>query len=238
MPMMGATAPVAVETAGATVPAAEAADVVVEVTAFAAVAGVCVADVLSAPATGASAPAVVPASEAGAWVTVAIGALPEVAVEGADPAAVAAGTADAELTVPDPELPEPLAGAEAPELVALAGRLGAAAPTPDVADETAEETCDVAELTAEVTGLAAELTAEVTGDAVELTVEVTAERGDDGSVSEVAACACRENRSMITKIPAAAIASCTARRAMQRRIGCGITSSHSPETGRGTRAHH
>jgi len=215
--------------------------VVVEVTAFAAVAGVCVADVLSAPATGASAPAVVPASEAGAWVTVAIGALPEVAVEGADPAAVAAGTADpaeAELTVPDPELVEPLAGAEAPELVALAGRLGAAAPTPDVADETAEETCDVAELTAEVTGLAAELTAEVTGDAVELTVEVTAERGDDGSVSEVAACACRENRSMITKIPAAAIASCTARRAMQRRIGCGITSSHSPETGRGTRAHH
>ena len=159
--------------------------------------------------------------------TVAIGALPEVAVEGADPAAVAAGTADAELTVPDPELPEPLAGAEAPELVALAGRLGAAAPTPDVADETAEETCGVAELTAEVTG-----------DAVELTVEVTAERGDDGSVSEVAACACRENRSMITKIPAAAIASCTARRAMQRRIGCGITSSHSPETGRGTRAHH
>jgi hypothetical protein len=227
---MGATAPVAVETAGATVPAVEAADVVlVEVTAFAAVAGVRVADVLSAPATGASAPVVVPASEAGAWVTAAIGALPEVAVEGADPADDAVGTADlaeAELTVPDPEL------------VALAEGLGAAAPTPDVADEAVEETCDVAELTADVTGLVAELTAEVTGDAVELTAEVTAERGDVGSVSEVAACACRENRSMITKIPAAAIASCTARRAMQRRIGCGMTSSHSPETGRGTRAHY
>jgi len=192
----------------------------VEVTAFVAVAGVCVAAVeLSASATGASAPVVVPASESGASATVAIGVLPEVAVEGADPGAVAAGTADppkAELTVPDPELVEPLAGAEAPEPVAPPGELGAAGAAPEVA-------CDAVE---------------VTGDVAELTTEVTGERGDAGSVSEVAACACRENRSMITKIPAATIASCTARRAMRRRIGCGTSSSHSPETGRGTRAHY
>jgi hypothetical protein len=106
-----------------------------------------------------------------------------------------------------------------------------------VVREAVEETGDVAELTAEVTGDVAEPTAEVTGDVAEPTAEVTAERGDPGSVSEVAACACRENRSMITKIPAAAIASCTARRAMRRRIGCGMSSSHSPGTGRGPRAH-
>ena len=166
--------------------------VLVEMTAFAAVAGVCVADVLSGLATGASAPVAVPASEAGVWV--AAGAALEVACEAVEA-------------------------------------------TGDVAELTAEATGFVAELTAEVTGDVAELTAEVTGDAVELTVEVTAESGDPGSVSEVAACACRENRSMITKIPAAAIASCTARRAMRRTIGCDMSSSHSPETGRGTRAH-
>jgi len=183
VPVMGATAPVTVETAGAAVPAAETGDAVLAaVTAFAAVAGVCVADMLSAPATGASAPVAVPASEAGEW--------------------VAAGAAL------------------------------------EVACEAVEETGDVAELTAEATGFVAELTAEVTGDVAELTVEVTAESRDPGSVSEVAACACRENRSMITKIPAAAIASCTARRAMRRRIGCGMSSSHWPETGLGTRAHY
>jgi hypothetical protein len=108
----------------------------------------------------------------------------------------------------------------------------------EVTDEAVEETGDVAELTAEVTGDVAELAAEVTGDAVELTAEVTVESGNPGGVSEVAACACRENRSMTTNIPAATIASCTARRAMRRTIDCGITSSHSPETGRGTRARH
>jgi hypothetical protein len=105
--------------------------------------------------------------------------------------------------------------------------------TGDVAELTAEVTGDVAELAAEVTGDATELTAEVTGDAAELTVEVTVESGDPSGVSEAAACACRENRSIITNIPAATIASCTARRAMRRTIGCGMSSSHSPETGRG-----
>jgi hypothetical protein len=229
-------------------------EMLVEATAFVTVAGVCVAaDGLTAPATEASAPVVVPASEVGAWATVAIGALPEVAVEEADPAAVAAGTADvaeAELTAPDPELVESLPGREAPDPLAPAEGLGAAAgaarevvceaveETGDVAELTAELSGDVAELAAEVTGDAAEPTAEVTGDAVELTVEVTVESGDPSGVSEAAACACRENRSMITNIPAATIANCTARRAMRRTIGCGMSSSHWPETGRGTRAHY
>jgi hypothetical protein len=190
--------------------------VLVDVTAFVAVADVCVAaDGLSAPVTGASAPVVVPAREAGASATVAIGALPEVAVEGAVVA----------------ELTAVVTGEVAEE-------------TGDVAELTAVVTGDVAELTAVVTGdvaelVVAELTAEVTGDVTELTGEVTAERGDPGSgVSEVAACACRENTSMMTNIPAATIASCTARRAMRRKIGCGMSSSHWPETGRGTRAHY
>jgi hypothetical protein len=188
------------------VPTAETGDaVLVDVTAFVAVAGVCVtADGLSAPATGASAPVVVPARVVGASATVAIGALPEVAVDGA---------VVAELTV---------------------------VVTGDVAELTVVVTGDVAEETGDMAEVAvAELTAEVTGDVRELTGEVTAERGDpDSGVSELAACACRENTSMITNIPAATIASCTARRAMRRKIGCGMSSSHWPETGRGTRAHY
>jgi len=264
VPVMGAIAPVAVETAGARVLAVETGDIVLaEVTAFVPVADVCVtvADELSAPATGASVPVVVPASEAGAWATVPIG-VSEVTVEGVDPAAAATGTADVaadpELTVADPELVEPLPCAEEPESVVPTGGLEAAWAS-DVACETvalacetvvlaceaAEETGDVAELMSEVTGDVEELAAEVIDDAAELTAEVTGdaaevtvESDDPDGVSEVAACACRENRSMITNIPAATIASCTARRAMRRTIGCGMSSSHSPETGRGTRAHH
>jgi hypothetical protein len=125
-----------------------------------------------------------------------------------------------------------------------AGLGAAAVVAPEVACEAVEVTGDVAEvtgavteLTAEVTGDVTELTGDVTGDVTELTAEVTVERGDPGGGgSEVAACACRENRNMTTNIPAATIASCTARRAMRRTIGCGMSSSHSPETGRGTRA--
>jgi hypothetical protein len=41
----------------------------------------------------------------------------------------------------------------------------------------------------------------------------------------VAACACRENTSKTASIPKAKIATCTARRAMCRKIGWGIGSS-------------
>jgi hypothetical protein len=222
VPATGATVPVAAEAAGATVPAAGTGDVVlVEVAAFVAVAGVSVAaDGLSAPAAGARAPVVVPASEVVAWVTVTTGALPEVAVDWAG----LGGTAGA------PEV--------ACEAVEETGDVTepTVEETGDVTELTVEVTGDVTELTVEVTGDVTELAVEVTGDVTELATEVTGERGDAGDVSEVAACACRENRSISTKIPAATIASCTARKAMRRTIGCGITSSHSPETGRGTRA--
>lgn len=71
--------------------------------------------------------------------------------------------------------------------------------------------------------------AEVTDDVTVLRVELTPERAADGpelpgnGLSSVAACACRENRSIITRIPAATSASCIARRAMRRAIGCCMT---------------
>ena len=81
-----------------------------------------------------------------------------------------------------------------------------------------------------MTGLAADTgterpgadTAEVTAEAAEVTADV----GVDGGV--VAAVACRENTSKRTRIPAAAIATCTARQAMRRKISCGMSSSAPP----------
>jgi hypothetical protein len=55
-----------------------------------------------------------------------------------------------------------------------------------------------------LTGAAAEVRAEATGDVADVAA-------DDG---KVAACACRENTNKTAKIPAARIATCTARRAM------------------------
>jgi hypothetical protein len=46
----------------------------------------------------------------------------------------------------------------------------------------------------------------------------------------VAAYACRENTSKMTSIPAATIATCTARRATCRKIGCGMSSSRTTGT--------
>jgi len=71
---------------------------------------------------------------------------------------------------------------------------------------------------ADVTGLAAALTADPTGERAE---DVVDPRGD--RVSRVDACACLENSIMTKKIPAATIASCIARRAMRRAIGCGMS---------------
>ena len=64
-------------------------------------------------------------------------------------------------------------------------------------------------MTAEVTGAAAEVTAEVTGlPEPEL---VAAGAAAEAVGAEVAACACRENTSKMVRIPAAKIATCTAR---------------------------
>ena len=51
-------------------------------------------------------------------------------------------------------------------------------------------------------------------------------------VGAVAACACRENSSKAVRIPAATIATCTARRAMRRTTSCGTSCSHSTGTDR------
>jgi hypothetical protein len=91
----------------------------------------------------------------------------------------------------------------------------------DVADDTAEETGLVTDDTAEGTGVA-----EGAGIAgVEAETEGTDGVTADGGV--VAACACLEKTSRITKIPAARIASCTARRATWRAIGSGTGNSRS-----------
>ena len=85
--------------------------------------------------------------------------------------------------------------------VALAAAELAAGATVDAAEVTADA--------AEVTGDAAEVTAdaaEVTGDAADVTVGTAGAGG-----AEVAACACRENTSKMVRIPAAKIATCTAR---------------------------
>jgi hypothetical protein len=84
------------------------------------------------------------------------------------------------------------------------------------AGAAADTTADAAD----VTGAAADATGAGTAGA-ELTGGVGVAEG-----AKVAACACRENTSKTARIPAAAIATCTARRAMCRKIGCGMCSSH------------
>jgi hypothetical protein len=69
------------------------------------------------------------------------------------------------------------------------------------------------------------VTAEVTVPMAEVT-----EVGQGLLGGVVAACACRENASKASMIPAATIATCTARRATCRTIGCGMSSSRTTGT--------
>jgi hypothetical protein len=86
----------------------------------------------------------------------------------------------------------------------------------------------VAVVAAEVTGPVA---AEVAAVTAEVAGAVTAEvPGPESAAAEVAACACREDTSKTARIPAATIANWTARRAMQRKIGCGMSSSRTTGT--------
>ena len=158
----------------------------------------------------------VPVAEAAAEVTVPVagapadvtGAAAEVLVPG--PVLIAA----AEVLVPDPVLglvPDPVLGPVA-----------------------AEVTVPVAEAAADVTGASAPVRVPVAvlGPEPELVLgpvaaEVTVPEPTGGVV---AACACRENASKTARIPAATIATCTARRAMCRKIGCGMSSSRTNGT--------
>ena len=88
------------------------------------------------------------------------------------------------------ELPEPVA----PELVPVGLAPAAAGP------ECPVRACDAALTVEPITELAVE-----TGESAEEWA------GPGGGGGSVAACACRENTSMTTKIPAATIASCTTR---------------------------
>ena len=69
------------------------------------------------------------------------------------------------------------------------------------------------------------VTAEVTEPMADVTGPVAEVTGPAEAGGTVAACACRENTSKATMIPAATIATCTARRAMSRTIGCAMSSS-------------
>jgi hypothetical protein len=79
----------------------------------------------------------------------------------------------------------------------------------------------VVPVTAEVT----EPMADVTEPVAEVSGPVAEVSGPVAAGGAVAACAWRENASRATMIPAATIATCTARRAMSRTIGCGMSSS-------------
>jgi hypothetical protein len=120
-------------------------------------------------------------------------------------------------------------------------------PAEDPERGEAELAGDAAERVAEATGATAEPTAEVTGDVAEPTAEPTTEETDGteptveeavdvcfdvrGASAAVAACPGRENRSKMTKIPAATSAACIAARAMRRTTGCDMSSSTRRETG-------
>jgi hypothetical protein len=70
------------------------------------------------------------------------------------------------------------------------------------------ETGEAADVTAEVTGAAADVTAEGAGRPE---LEAAGAAADAVGAEEVAASACRENTSRMVRIPAAKIATCTAR---------------------------
>jgi hypothetical protein len=194
-------------------------------------------------------------------VTGAAAEVTDVAAEGSEPVPLLLSGAATEVTVPDPE-PEPVAAEDVLEAVevtgAAAGVVTEAMPVPELVPVAAGVTGAAAEVTgaaAEVTGAAAEVepdpelvsvpvptlepvTAGVTGDAAEVTgpvAELTLEPELAGRAAGlVAAFACREKTSKTTRIPAAVIATCIARRAMSRTIGCGISSS--PLSGQTPRA--
>jgi hypothetical protein len=99
-------------------------------------------------------------------------------------------------------------------------------PEPVLGPVTAEVTVSVAEAAADVTGASAPVRVP-DPELGPVTAEVTVPEPTEGVV---AACACRENASKTARIPAATIATCTARRAMCRKIGCGMTSSRTNGT--------
>ena len=146
----------------------------------------------------------------------------EVAVDAAEVTGAAA-----EVTVPDPEPVGALAteGAGAGALDWEAAGAGAGVPDPELVPAAAELVPAAAEVAVDA--------AEVTGAAAEVTVPDPLPDPEPVLMAgAVAAFACREDTSRTTRIPAATIATCTARRAMCRKIGCGMSSSRTTGTDR------
>jgi len=132
--------------------------------------------------------------------------------------------------------------------VKVAAELPPAAELPsDGADVAAEADVAVevaAELTPDVADVAVEVAAEVTEEAVDVTAEVSVLVTGDAAEPDVVvvegavdACACRANTSKTTRIPAASIAHCAARRAARRKASCGIGELPPRETRPDTTAH-
>jgi hypothetical protein len=96
--------------------------------------------------------------------------------------------------------------------------------------EGAPVTDDPAELSAEVAEVIVDETNPAAGEAAEEAVAEAEDVDVSGGRAAVAACAGRENNSMIAKIPAAASAACIAPRATRRTIGC-MSSSTRRKTG-------
>jgi trimeric autotransporter adhesin len=167
----------------------------------------------------------------------------EVTVEAAEVTALVTGLAAAGVLA---ELDASAAGADEGAATLGGGVLGeSVAPVAAVVPCAAGATVEVAaELTADVADVTVEVAADVTEEVVDVTAEVsvlvTGEAAGPEAVSvegAVAACACRENTSKTTRIPAASIAHCAARRAARRKASCGIGGSPPRETGPDTTAH-
>jgi hypothetical protein len=136
---------------------------------------------------------------------------------------------------PEPELapvPEPVAAEVTDAAAEVTGAVADVVPEPEPVPVAAEVTGAAAGVepgpelapVPELEPVAVD-TAEVTGAVADVVLEPDLARLAEGLV---AACACREKTSKTTRIPAAAIATCIARRAMSRMIGCGISSSPLP----------
>ena len=116
-------------------------------------------------------------------------------------------------------------GAGAGALDWEAAGAGAGVPDPELVPAAAELVPAAAEVAVDA--------AEVTGAAAEVTVPDPLPDPEPVLMAgAVAAFACREDTSRTTRIPAATIATCTARRAMCRKIGCGMSSSRTTGTDR------
>jgi hypothetical protein len=165
----------------------------------------------------------VPVAEAGAAPAAALRTVPDALV--ADCAGAPADGTSAVPTgpavEPETELAVPEDAVPAAEPTVLLTELPPAVEL--LAPEPAELALTAAEPECPVRACDAPLT-------VEPTTELAVETGEPGGGGSVAACACRENTSMMKKIPAARIASCIARRAMRRTIGCGMSYSHPPDS--------